>query len=226
MAMSHEKRLGWSALVSGLLAPAAGILWPEQKWIGWTFFALCVISLLGWAYFEWFEKEAPKERPLIRMNGSGLKVFEGLFGSNQDQYLSLYAEFENVTPAHETEQANARNVFAKLKFYNVDVGLKELFEIDGRWAGSAQPKPGASMQQLLATDIRAGETVRLDVVVRFLDEKDAYALHNDSWQFGLKKPDLKLEGTNFMVKVTLKGTGVKETHSFRFENLGAWNYLR
>jgi hypothetical protein len=28
-----------------------------------------------------------------------------------------------------------------------------------------------------------------------------------------------------MVKVSLKGTGVKETHSFRFANLGAWNYL-
>jgi hypothetical protein len=50
--MSHEKRLGWAALVMGLLGAAASILWPEQKWIGWIFFAGAICSGIGWGYLE------------------------------------------------------------------------------------------------------------------------------------------------------------------------------
>jgi hypothetical protein len=50
--MSHEKRLGWATLVLGLLGVAASILWPQQRWIGWMFFAGAIGSGVAWLYLE------------------------------------------------------------------------------------------------------------------------------------------------------------------------------
>lgn len=50
--MSHEKRLGWAALVMGLLGTGALYLWPNERWIGWSVFSGGVVSGLIWAYLE------------------------------------------------------------------------------------------------------------------------------------------------------------------------------
>jgi hypothetical protein len=67
--------------------------------------------------------------------------------------------------------------------------------------------------------------VELDLVVRYLEEDDAYAVNNESFQYSLKNPIHKLLGQCFLVKVRLMAVDVEEHFEFRFENLGKYNYL-
>jgi hypothetical protein len=50
--MSQEKRLGWAALAMGLLGVAVMYLWPDKKWIGWTFLVAAALAFLAWIYLE------------------------------------------------------------------------------------------------------------------------------------------------------------------------------
>lgn len=50
--MSHEKRLGWAALVLTLFGVAASFLWPQQRWIGWVFFLGAFGCAIGWGFLE------------------------------------------------------------------------------------------------------------------------------------------------------------------------------
>jgi hypothetical protein len=50
--MSHEKRLGWAALVMGAVGVGVVYLWPDARWIGWGFFGLGILAGLMWLYLE------------------------------------------------------------------------------------------------------------------------------------------------------------------------------
>lgn len=108
-----------------------------------------------------------------------------------------------------------------MEFFNIDVeqNPQRLFEVYARWATNAQPKPDVPTKDILATDIRIGETVELDVAVKYLHEAEAFAVSNDSWPHSLRHPQLKLTGKRFLVVVRLTAVNVKETFELRFENL-------
>ena len=118
--------------------------------------------------------------------------------------------------------ANAHDVIAEAVFYSIDGdGKPKLLLRDyPRWATNDDPDPAKANKHLLPTDIRIGEPVELDLAVKFLDEGETYAVTNQSYVIhGLRHPH-PLEGTRFLVVVTLSAVDVKECFEFTFENLG------
>lgn len=62
--MSHEKRLGWAALVFGLLGVGVVYLWPEAKYIGQLFILGAVCCVIAWGYLEFKERKSKKPKKL------------------------------------------------------------------------------------------------------------------------------------------------------------------
>jgi len=231
------KEVGGWAIASELAAVvffAIG-LWEhfqDRAVSSFVFVCLAVSLCLIGAYVSWKKKHdeilelrrRTSEVPRIRKKKDGFKHDGRQFGTQQ--ICSLVVQFEN-TPQFHCDSAVARHVIAKLKYFNIDVeqNPRFLFEFDGRWATNEQPIPGQANKNILTTDIQIGETVELDLAVRYLEEEDAYAVNNESFQYSLKNPIHKLPGQRFLVKVRLMAVNVDENFEFRFENLGKYNYL-
>lgn len=137
---------------------------------------------------------------------------------------SLVVRFRNE-PEHRVPSAIARDVIAHLEFFRLDHGaLIPIVAFDGRWAGNQQIahlSPTQTVKDILATDIRIGETVELDITARREDEDDCYAVSNQP------SDRHKLGVGEFLVKVCLEGVGVNRTYfQLKFENRGKWDYLR
>jgi hypothetical protein len=232
---------GWLGMSSELAAIAAFpfALYEHERdrtLTSWTFLGLSIGLFLMGTYVAWRQQyevaekyrlfERQKPHILIAKNGFRSEI-RGIQGSSE-QLCALICDFENCPLSHETEKSNARNVFAKLSFYNIDVeqNPRFLFELDGRWASNHQPGQGKITKEILATDILVGQKVQLDIANRFLFESEAFAVDNESAWFTFRKPDQKLEGTRFLVEVRLLAVGVMNNFEFKFENRGKWDYLQ
>lgn len=217
------------------MGPLVGIgqlIWNQAttKRLEWGWFAAWVLAGLAWQFeSELRECRKPKESPSILRKKNGFRCVLRPVDGIPDQLRSLVCDFTNEPTNHETERANARDVFAKLSFYNIDVeqNPRFLFDLNGRWASNHEPgKNGKITKEILATDIRVGETVQLDIANSFVGRQDAFAVDNESAWFGFLKPEQKLKGERFLVLVKLTAIGVKENYEFRFENRSGLNPLR
>jgi hypothetical protein len=135
---------------------------------------------------------------------------------------SLVAKFKN-DPQFHGEKATAKDVIALTSFFNIDVeqSPRFLFTVNSRWATNPEPKPKDSNKDILGTDIRIGETVELDIAVKYLLEDDAFAVTNEGYgSHALRHPKFQLDGNRFLAVVRLMAVNIKETFEFRFENAG------
>jgi hypothetical protein len=236
---------GWG-LTSNLAAFVLYViaLWEHARDKPITAFILLAATLpvfCAGAYMSWLKKAVQLERiqqqlrevPRIRdVKGSfksdvrGWGILDQTTGviRNAEDIRSLVVSFRN-DPEFRCDAAIAREVIARMEFFNIDVEQNpdRLFEVYARWATNPQPKPGVPTKEILATDIRIGEMVELDVAVKYLHEAEAFGVSNDSWSHSLRHPKLKLTGKRFLVVVRLTAVNVKETFEFRFENLGREN---
>jgi hypothetical protein len=92
-AMSQEKRLGWAALAMGLLGVAVMYLWPDKKWIGWTFLVAAALVFLAWIYLEIRPThKAPDELPTLYLFYDPDARGRGILGCSDHTGLFLRTE--------------------------------------------------------------------------------------------------------------------------------------
>jgi hypothetical protein len=218
----------WKEALMGPLVAIGLLVWNQATGrplqLGW-FFALIFAGLALHFQLELKKAKIPKEVPKI-VALTKPRWVEGWAGPQK--IISLVVYFENKPPIHNTADAIARDVRAKLVFYGMDIeqNPKKLFPVDGRWATNPQPAPNRITKEILATDIGIGEVVTLDLAVRHDGEDDLFAMNNENAWFAFKKPDLKLEGRSFLVKVELLAVGIKQPFEFWFKNRGKWEHHR
>jgi len=222
--IEHWKRALMGPLFTIVLLFSERATGPLSK--GW--FVALIFAALAWQFYsDLRDARKPKESPTVVLKKNSFRCAIRPIQGTDKQICSLVCDFENVAEHHETEKAHAKDVFAKLLFYNIDVeqSPKFLFEVEGRWARNHEPGQGKITKEILATDIRVGETAQLDIANRYVDQLEAFAVDNESAWFGFQKPEQKLEGEKFLVRVKLVGVGVKTKCEFRFENRGKYDYL-
>jgi len=209
---------------------------------GWSFAILSIFLLFIGAFVAWKKEYEDAEKfragsqtkPKIVVQKNGYRCTNRLLrvGNEVRNILSLVVSFTNEAQIP-MDSAVARDVIARINFFNCEVEQNPILALStyARWASNPQPSQLLSHQtnrEILATDIRIGETVELDIAVRYLDEDECFAVDNNSYYFSLKNPSLalgSLAGNLFLAKVELNGVGVKETFTFKFRNQGKWNLL-
>jgi len=135
---------------------------------------------------------------------------------------SLVVKFKN-DPEFYSEMATAKEVMVCTTFFNIDVEQNPclLFPVYSRGATNPEPKLRSPNKDILATDIRIGEEVELDIAVKYLDEDVAFAVDNEGYgSHALRHPKFRLEGKRFLAVVRLAAVNVKESFNFSFENEG------
>src|SRR5712664_2506671 len=155
---------GWG-LTSKLAAVVLfGIaVWEHARDKSITAFVLLAVSLLlfcAGAYMSWLKKAVQLERiqrqlrevPRIesvkgsfRSDARGWGTLDLTTGSvrKEGDIRSLVVSFRNA-PEFRCDAANAREVIARMEFFNIDVeqNPKRLCEVYARWATNPQPEPG------------------------------------------------------------------------------------
>jgi hypothetical protein len=196
------------------------------------------------AYISWFKKTDTLEKvqkqlrevPRIQQVRGSFKCDPRKWRENHQggpiidiqDICSLVVSFKN-DPEFHTEGANAKDVIARTTFFNIDIeqSPRFLFSVYGRWATNPEPKHGIPNKDILASDIRIGEEVELDIAVKYLQEAVAFAVNNDGYGFhALRHPKFQLDGKRFLAVVRLTAVSIKETFEFRFENEGKDRPLR
>ncbi len=116
----------------------------------------------------------------------------------------------------------AHDVRVKLRFFEPVPGGRLLLAIDGRWADSDQPSIRdwrQSRPDLLRMEFGIEEEHSLDVAFRDDQTGEFYAFNNENCYYPLmKKPEHRLIGQHFMVRISLLGPWVDETFEFQFAN--------
>ena len=140
------------------------------------------------------------------------------------EWLRLY--FTNRDTGAKTREA--RNVFVRMTFYNVDGETRKLFSMYGRWVDGAYPwqKP---RDELILNNIRVGQEAGLDVAIKYLDEDDCYAMNNSNWEVepgNLKYDRHRLIGQNFLVTVEVRAVDFVKTWNVKFQNGGPGRTIR
>jgi hypothetical protein len=234
-------------LVTSSILAAVVAIWEHWRGAavgGWTATLIAVFLLIITAYTvasrEYdakilARKELEKltrrlaEVPKIRIVENSFKCDERNLYTKDDRgrvltqtpIRSLVVQFINEPEFH-VETANAREVIALAQFFNLDRdGDRKLILNDyPRWATNDDPEPGKANRHLLPTDIRIGESVELDLAVKYLHEDEAYPVTNHSYVYHALRHPTPLLGRKFLIVVTLSAVNLKEQFEFMFENLG------
>jgi hypothetical protein len=64
MDLSLGDRLGIVGLIMAIFGIAITILWPDKKWVGWTFLAVGILACLGWGWLEFKLLIKPKSNDI------------------------------------------------------------------------------------------------------------------------------------------------------------------
>jgi len=129
---------------------------------------------------------------------------------------------------HLAETNEARSVFAKATFFNVDGQTKRLHAMDCRWIDGGYPgeKP---RDELLLKNIHPGQEAGLDLVIKYRSEDDCYAMNNYNWE--VARGDLKYEphrliGQDFVMELAVRAEGFVGNWEPKFRNEGRGRTLR
>ena len=121
-------------------------------------------------------------------------------------------------PARHSESAIARQVSAKVKFF--DEGGRLILEMDGRWDDKDQPsgRPFTQTKRaLLLADFSFEEEHNLDIGFWDGKAKEFVAFNNDNYNYQtMKKPEHILQGNRFKAEIRLVGVHVDETYTVEF----------
>lgn len=102
----------------------------------------------------------------------------------------------------------------------------------GRWSGSATPSPllielGGQRGSILdplrwrldsRIDIQPGSVETLDTVVRFDIDAECYGWSNENFWQGMRHPTWKLTAARYLIKATVRGSGVTASEVFWLYN--------
>lgn len=117
--------------------------------------------------------------------------------------------------------ARAERVTGEIEFLDVD--CRPLLKLQGRWAETKQRAQRDEMNlsyETVQIDIDAnGLAHPLDIAMRTVDGS-CFAFNDDNSEWmNLEKPDHRLDGESFLVRVTLRGVNVERmTKTFRLTN--------
>lgn len=157
------------------------LIMKENAGIVFGFF----LGFLGNALIEWFKT------PTLEITVGSKTLPRELPRNPSIKYIFLHLNVKNKNFLWFTQPALA--VKAKISFKNPSTG-KEIFSIDGRWAGNPEPyiptnphgtegTVNPTLYPLLRRiDILSGSTEELDVGIKYDDETSIYAFSNESYE--------------------------------------------
>ena len=134
--------------------------------------------------------------------------------SQRKKSKMVHVLFSNE-PEKPTKLNDAIKVRAELTYYDT-MDKRLLGPINGRWGDSKEPgqlTPDQRMEILFMNFPSNGAECNLDVAMRYPDDQECYAYNNESYfapNGSFKKPEYKLEGEKFYVRIVLKGAIFKE----------------
>jgi hypothetical protein len=166
--------------------------------------------------FDEIKLTTPLDRPILDASGKIASV-----GSRQYHCLKLYLKNDPLVVSNESNTA----VTATIVFH--DVNEHEYFRMDGRWADGPQPGQ-TSLIEMLTAKFAAGETRELDLVLKYVEEEDCYAMNHTSYEvadLGFRHPKRKLPAGEIGARIYLKGLQVNLEIDVQFTNEGRGGYL-
>jgi hypothetical protein len=96
--MALADRLGLAALILGLVAIAAPMLWPDKKWIGWVSLGFALLLAVIWASLELGSSVSRFGRSHVALSSIAVFVVSGVIGAA----LWLLIVLHNLDPASPT----------------------------------------------------------------------------------------------------------------------------
>jgi len=147
----------------------------------------------------------------ITQNGQQVVVAES-------DFTSLVLRIEN-DPVLVSPNAHAVAVIPQVAF--LDGSGAELFKFEGRWSDSTQPGRylrDRTIAEREPVTIYIGKKRLLDLVYKSRFEVDCYGVNDESFEFGLKRPEWRLGPGEYQVRVRIRGQNVDQTFLLKFAN--------
>jgi hypothetical protein len=172
--------------------------------------------------YDSIKKRFPKEHPnmIVHSFVTRITCFQGAPARAQFHALHLFLKND---PECSTEKCKAREVTATIDFYTVRNGmLKPICRLDhGRWADGKYVSQEHPKSEIALADFPPGHIKDLDIAMKYVGEKDCYAVNNDNYASSdLRIESHRLSGTHFVAVVRIRGIGVDKTWRLRFRNEG------
>jgi len=130
----------------------------------------------------------------------------------------IKARFVNKPAGPPFPNCVAREVRAKIRYFEAKPGGRLLLAIDGIWGDGRQPLIRNWRQHrgdLLKVDFGIEEEQSLDIAFRDDDAGELYAFNNENYGYPqMKKPEHLLAGQQFLVRISLLGPWIDEGLEF------------
>lgn len=198
-----------------------------------SFFA----SFIGVLLVLWIERQ---RRPKLSMSIGGPNYLKenDVLGRPECKWLRVFIKNRDVPRFilwfYQGEPALSCQ--AKITFFHLDKQKVFDREMEGRWAGSQEPKSesidtinGLAYRLVVfqhTYDIPSGEGADLDIAIRLNGEEECYGWTDESYINNWKHPQWKLDRGRYIAKISIKTGGREFSDAFYIVNDIPYNDFR
>ncbi|MEO8292703.1 MAG: hypothetical protein ABI635_06150 [Actinomycetota bacterium] len=168
--------------------------------------------LLSW-YGTGFTSLRIREDSWVRATGEHAGSVHKLLPDAEIEVCQI--RIRNEPPRHHPD-ATVTDAIVRVGFYSMGDPWRPVVDSNGRWAGNRQAidlEPYSPTDEVVRRSLPPnGEDHVIDIAFRYKSDGEAFALGNSFWNSaGGRPPGDRLSDRRYLVKATIKGTGLPST---------------